>query len=29
VHPNGRSSVEKQSLSAHEDPDLFLGLVKP
>ncbi|HLO08372.1 MAG TPA: hypothetical protein VK198_17115, partial [Terriglobales bacterium] len=28
LHPHGRSSVEKESLSTHEDADLFLGMVK-
>ena len=28
LHPHGRSSVEKESLSKHEDADLFLGMVK-
>jgi hypothetical protein len=28
AHPCGGSSVEKESLSTHEDADLFLGLVK-
>jgi hypothetical protein len=28
MHPCGGSSVEKESLSTHEDADLFLGMVK-
>jgi hypothetical protein len=29
LHPGGRSSMEKESLSAHEDTDVLLCLLKP